>query len=417
MRVARVAADVREKLNHTLWVKVRLMMYLSKYFSLAICGLVAVAVTADVAFAQSGGGGGGRSLPRTRYELATLPEVQAELKLNDAQKKLATDLLVEQREKRAADSRQFAAASGPSGGSNGGVDFAAIQAMLAEMAKKNAEADAEFIAKLDDTQKSRMNGLIAQADGDVALLDAVIAKTMQLGDEQVANLKFVNDANRAARSEWMSGLQGMSQEERQAAGAKLIEKENATLLAIISEEQKKKFNLLKGAELKMDFAPLGRAPQVKQLPTIDPVISLGDVVINVVIAKVLGEGAEAELTVAKFGDKPNTEEKRKVTYEKVTKIVEVDGKNVERVIMVPHYIEPNRFNPTEQNRSVNVNLVQAFDVSGKSIARDDWTKLLETPRHVLLLNEPLSESNKLNPFYAAILREDTLLLFLRREIK
>jgi|GEM_PF-2398213 len=63
--------------------------------------------------------------------------------------------------------------SGPSGGVGGGDYFTAIQAMLAETAKKNAVADAELIAKLDDSQKSRMNGLIAQADGDVALLDDV----------------------------------------------------------------------------------------------------------------------------------------------------------------------------------------------------------------------------------------------------
>ncbi len=415
-----MAVEVRENLNHTIWVEVRLMMYLSKYFSLAICGWVAVAATADV-FAQSGNGGGLFRLvniPRTRYELATLPEVQAELKLNDAQKKLATDLLAKQREAAADRTRTAGAVGGFRLGKGGGVDFPAVAALQAETAKMNAEADAELIAILDDTQKSRMNRLIAQSDGAVALLDAVIAKTIQLGEEQVAKLKSVNDTNRLAQLEMIgSGMQQMSQEERQATMTKLTEKGNATLLAIISEEQKKKFDSLKGAELKMDFAPLGRAPQVKQLPTIDPVINLGDVVINVVIAKVLGDGAEAELTIAKFGDKPNTEEKRKVTYEKVTKIVEVDGKNVERVIMVPHYIEPNRFNPTEQNRSVNVNLVQAFDLSGKSIARDVWSKLLETPRHVLLLNEPLSESNKLNPFYAAILREDTLLLFLRREIK
>ena len=216
-------------------------MYLSRHFSLAICGLVAVAATADVAFAQSGG----RGMPMTRYELATLPEVQAELKLNDAQKKLATDLLAKQREKRAA-------AGGPGGGGGGG-DFAAMQA---EMAKMNAEFDAELLAKLDDTQKSRMHGLLAQANGAAALLDAAIAKAMQLGEEQVAKLKSVNDANRAARREAMAGLQDMSQEERQAAMAKLTEKENATLLATMSDEQKKKFDSLKGAELKMDFAPL-----------------------------------------------------------------------------------------------------------------------------------------------------------------
>ena len=261
MRVARVAADVREKLNHTLWVKVRLMMYLSKYFSLAICGLVAVAVTADVAFAQSGGGGGGRSLPRTRYELATLPEVQAELKLNDAQKKLATDLLAKQREAAADETRTAGAAGGGFRlGKGGGVDFPALAALQAEIAKMNAEADAELIAILDEPQKSRMNGLIAQADGAVALMDAAIAKTMQLGEEKVAQLKSVNYSIRLAQLEMLgSGMQQMSREERQTTMTKLTEKWNASLLDIISDEQKKKFDSLKGAELKMDFATLRQA--------------------------------------------------------------------------------------------------------------------------------------------------------------
>jgi hypothetical protein len=218
------------------------MMFLSRHFSLAICGLVAVVATADVAFAQRGGGGGRGPTSRTRYELATLPEVQAELKLNDAQKKLATDLLAKQRERRAA-------AGGPGGGGN----WAAMQA---EMAKMNTEFDAELLAKMDDTQKTRMNGLIAQANGAAALMDEAIAKAMQLGEEQVAKLKSANDANRAARREAMAGFQDLSQEERQAAIAKLTEKENATLLATMSDEQKKKFDSLKGAELKMDFAPL-----------------------------------------------------------------------------------------------------------------------------------------------------------------
>jgi hypothetical protein len=218
-----------------------MMMFLSRHFSLALCGLVAVAATADVAFAQRGGGGRGQT-SRTRYELATLPEVQAELKLNDAQKKLATDLLAKQREKRAS-------AGGPGGGGN----WAAMQA---EMAKMNAEFDAELLAKMDDTQKTRMNGLVAQANGAAALMDEAIAKAMQLNDEQVAKLKSASDANRAARREAMSGWQDMSQEDRQAAMTKLTEKENAALLATMSDEQKKKFDALKGAELKMDFTSL-----------------------------------------------------------------------------------------------------------------------------------------------------------------
>ena len=216
-------------------------MFLSRHFSFAICGLVAVAATADIAFAQRGGGGGRGPTSRTRYELATLPEVQAELKLNDAQKKLATDLLAKQLEKRA------------SAGGGGGGDWAAMQA---EMAKMNMEFDAELVAKMDDTQKTRMNGLIAQANGAAALMDEAIAKAMQLGEEQVAKLKSANDANRAARREAMAGLRDLSQEERQAVITKFTDKENATLLATMSDEQKKKFDSLKGAELKMDFTPL-----------------------------------------------------------------------------------------------------------------------------------------------------------------
>jgi len=101
-----------------------------------------------------------------------------------------------------------------------------------------------------------MNGLIAQANGAAALMDEAIAKAMQLGEEQIAKLKSVNDANRAARREAMAGLQDLSQEERQAAITKYTEKENATLLATMSDEQKKKFDAIKGAELKMDFTPL-----------------------------------------------------------------------------------------------------------------------------------------------------------------
>lgn len=48
----------------------------------------------------------------------------------------------------------------------------------------------------------------------------------------------------------------MSQEFRQAAMTKLTDKENAALLATLSDEQKKKFDGLKGVELKMDFTSL-----------------------------------------------------------------------------------------------------------------------------------------------------------------
>ena len=133
-------------------------MTFTRQLSWAFCGLLVVTWSADIASAQQRGGGMRGQQSRTRYELSTLPEVQSELKLSDDQKKLAVDLLAKQREKRAS--------------SNQGN----FQAMREELAKMNAEFDTQFVATLNETQKSRMNGLLAQVNGAAALLDHVIAK-------------------------------------------------------------------------------------------------------------------------------------------------------------------------------------------------------------------------------------------------
>lgn len=153
------------------------------------------------------------------------------------------------------------------------------------------------------------------------------------------------------------------------------------------------------------------------------VVNLGDVVINVVIAKVLGDGKDAELTIAKFGGKEAAPVPRVVTsYSTETrkrKVVENgETKEVTYTVQVPITTVSNtkeNFTPTEKDRSVPVRTVQAFDLKGNPLSTAEWTKQLATPRHVLLLREPINESNKLNPFFAAILREDTLLLFLKGE--
>lgn len=216
-------------------------MFLSRQISWAICGLIACATTADVIYAQGGGGAGRGQQSRTRFELATLPEVQSELKLNDEQKKLATAQLAKLREKR-----QAAAGGGGAGGAGG-------QAMRAEMAKMNAEMDAEFVSKLDGAQKTRLNGLIAQVNGAAALLDPAIAKAVELSEEQIAKLKSANEANLSARRE---ALQGLQAEERQAAMAKLTTAESKSLLAVLTEAQTKKLESLKGTALTMDQTPL-----------------------------------------------------------------------------------------------------------------------------------------------------------------
>ena len=218
-------------------------MLLARQLSWAFCGLLVCASTAEVTYAQGGGRGGfGGQQTRTRYELATLPEVQADLKLNDEQKKIATEQLTKMREKRAA----MAQAGGGGGG----------QAGRTELAKMNTEMDAVFVEKLNDAQKSRMNGLIAQVNGGAAVLDPAIAKAMELSDELVGKLKSVNDSNQTARREAMQGFGDMSPEQRTAAIAKLTASDNKSIMALLSEAQVKKLESIKGAALTIDQAPL-----------------------------------------------------------------------------------------------------------------------------------------------------------------
>ncbi len=170
---------------------------------------------------------------------------------------------------------------------------------------------------------------------------------------------------------------------------------------------------------------VSHAQQIAKAPNqptlVAPVVNLGDVVVNVVVAKVLPVGSEFELSIAKFGGKEAIAATNKTTMVPVTtvKIVEVNGKKAEQVAtsysVVTEAVPKENFTPTEQNRTVNVRSVQAFDLRGNPVDRGAWTKFLETPRHVLLLKEPISETNKLNPFYAAILREDMLMLFLKSD--
>lgn len=214
-------------------------MVRSRLFAWISCGLCFLSMGSELVMGQQRGGGGRGPQTRARYELATLPEVQTDLKLNDDQVKLAKDLLEKQREKRQSLTQ--------------GGDF---QAMRAELAKMNAEFDTEFMAKLNEKQNARMHGLIAQVNGVAALMDPAIAKALGVTDEQMKKVKATNDANVAARREAMAGFQDMTPEQRQEAMTKLADKENKLLLADVGEELKKKFEDLKGTALTIDQAPL-----------------------------------------------------------------------------------------------------------------------------------------------------------------
>ena len=102
------------------------------------------------------------------------------------------------------------------------------------------------------------------------------------------------------------------------------------------------------------------------------VVNLGDVVVNVVIAKVLGDGNDSELTIAKFGGKevdrlPSTNTTMKAEKRTRTRVVNGETKVETFTVHVPVTTVSNtkeNFTPTEQDRSVSISTVQAFDLKG-----------------------------------------------------
>jgi hypothetical protein len=151
-----------------------------------------------------------------------------------------------------------------------------------------------------------------------------------------------------------------------------------------------------------------------------PVVELGPIVSNVVLAKVQPSEPEKELTIVKFGRAVTPQKTNKVTQFRVeqrTRKVVVNGNEVEQTynVNVPFVTEvenPN-FTPTEQSRSIPVSRVQAFDIRGKVVEPTEWMKALETPNTVLLINAPMDATHQLHPFFVQILRPDILLLHLK----
>ena len=107
------------------------------------------------------------------------------------------------------------------------------------------------------------------------------------------------------------------------------------------------------------------APQ-QAAPPVPPVINLGDVVANVVIAKVVGEGADSELAIAKFGGKEANATPRVVTtmrVEKRQREVIVNGEKVTQDYNVTIPVTTaDRFN----QRELYANGTRSFDPNKQS---------------------------------------------------
>jgi Spy/CpxP family protein refolding chaperone len=172
--------------------------------------LTVVVAMAQVAEAQrEGRRGGGRGFggrggfgPISAVQLADAEEVQAALKLTEDQITKVDEINDQLRDDR----RELF-----QGG--GGGDF---RAMREEMEKLNTEASAKLAEVLDAGQQKRLMGIQIQVNGAEMLLDAAVAKELNVTEDQKAKLEEVRDENRQAMMDAREEFQDLEREERRA---------------------------------------------------------------------------------------------------------------------------------------------------------------------------------------------------------
>jgi Spy/CpxP family protein refolding chaperone len=201
-----------------------------------VLGAIALLLVTSSASAQRGRGF--RWLFGTsKVEIATLAEVQGDLKLSDEQKTRITEIYDQLRDDRRA---MF------------GTGFGKASEIFQRSEALNAEAATKVEALLDDAQRKRLQEIAIQQNGPRSLHDPAVVELLELSDEQKAKLSGVRDEN---RTEFESAFAQHGREWRRQAGD-LVEKFDERLLAVLTPEQRERFDQLAGERLEIDYSQL-----------------------------------------------------------------------------------------------------------------------------------------------------------------
>jgi hypothetical protein len=242
---------------------------------------------------RGGGGGGfmfGGGFLRSRISFLRIPEVKKELELADEQ----VAEIEKVNEELQAKYPMFGGrgGGGPPGGRRGGTNnnnnegalqivpartyYVALQEanqqqgqgrgrggipqftpeQRAEMEKQRTERTREERAKLAEillpNQIKRLNEIFVQVNGVSALQDEEIAKELGISEAQKAKLAEVRQANdEASRSQGREAFAGLDDAARGAKFAEMRKESDAKLLAVLTPDQQKKLEAMKGKPFAM----------------------------------------------------------------------------------------------------------------------------------------------------------------------
>jgi len=197
-----------------------------------------------------GGGMMGRGGP---IALLMMKEVREELKLDEDQTKELDVSGKEMREESMALFQNGDNAGGP-------PDFAKIQERMKEVMPKMLAITSKFESKLeevlDPNQMDRLLGLVVQRDGARSLSNGMVAARLKITEDQKAKMaeleKSQGEAMRAAMQG--GGPRGPEMMEKMQA---LRKESDEKLSAILSDEQKKSMEAMKGEEFKFQTPQWG----------------------------------------------------------------------------------------------------------------------------------------------------------------
>ncbi len=214
-----------------------MMRFSGRFWAFAATAVI-FAVVSQVALAQNErgrrgrggreGGAGGPGGPVTMARLATLDQVQDALKLTDEQKDKIKQINDDMRKEMRTSVQQ-----------GGRPDREKIRKMMESTSGKINEV-------LDEGQRKRLMGILIQVNGAAAVMDPAIAKELNLTDEQRTKLHESMRGMRESRGE------NGSPEEMHA-------KMDKAVMAVLTDEQQKTLESLKGEKVDIDMSKLRAA--------------------------------------------------------------------------------------------------------------------------------------------------------------
>ncbi len=228
-----------------------------RLMGITVASLVVCLVASNAAMAQRQGGRGGRGGFGGGFGggitfLIQNSDVQKELKLSEDQTgkiKEITDALRPQR----------------GGGGQNFRDMTEEQrtAFFAEMQKKNEEATKKITDLLTAEQNARLKQLQIWQQGPRALTDnEAVAKELSLTDDQKSALKTINEESGKKMGELFRSVgRDATEEQRAKLGeemATMRKETEAECMAVLTDDQKAKFETLKGAKPDFDLNRFGR---------------------------------------------------------------------------------------------------------------------------------------------------------------